>query len=266
MDWIQMINKVLALIEADIGNSTLCPEILAKQVHVSEAHFIRAFHVLTGFTLSEYIRNRRLCVAGEHLQAGVSVLETAYSVGYESPEAFSKAFKRYHGVNPSESKGAQLKEFYPLQLKLILIQEKPLAFKVMQKKEIYLCGTTDSVSTDDSNATSNLWVQCEAKGYLDRCVQFPHYETLVGVSTAEGYTIKAKCTRPLDGDTLTIPALKWVVFDCTGHGAKEIMQTWDQIYTSWIPKTEYEIIDQPQLEVYRETEDGYGCEIWIAVK
>ena len=97
-------------------------------------------------------------------------------------------------------------------------------------------------------------------------MQLPHYETLVGVSTAEGYTIKAKCTRPADVKTLTVPAHKWVVFPCLGYGAQGILQPWDQIYTSWIPKKEYEITELPQLEVYRETEDGYSCEIWIAVK
>ena len=156
MDWIQMIKKALSFIEADIGNSALCPELVAKQVHVSEAHFIRVFHILTGFTLSEYIRNRRLCIAGEQLNSGRSVLDTAYNVGYESPEAFSKAFKRFHGVSPSESKGTQLKEFFPLRVKLILTQEKPLAFEIVQKEELYLCGTTVTVPADDSNATSYL--------------------------------------------------------------------------------------------------------------
>nr|WP_301335076.1 effector binding domain-containing protein [Holtiella tumoricola] len=47
---------------------------------------------------------------------------------------------------------------------------------------------------------------------------------------------------------------------------QSILQIWKQIYTSWIPREEYEIVDQPQLEVYFEVDEGYACEIWIPVK
>lgn len=267
MNWIEIIQKAMSFIEMELANSELSSQLVAKHVHVSESHFTRAFQILTGFTLSEYIRNRRLCVAGEQLQGlEISVSEVALNVGYESAEAFSKAFKRFHGVTPSESRGEKLKVFYPLQVKLILTQERPLTYTIQEKTHIFLNGITNSVPSDDPNATGYLWAKSETDGYLDRCCGFSQFETLVGVSTGEGYTIKAKCTQPSKDTVVTIPPHKWAIFPCPGEMPHSILQIWKQIYTSWIPRAEYEIVDQPQLEVYFEVDEGYACEIWIPVK
>lgn len=267
MDWIDVTQKAISFIEKEISNNKLSIELVAKHVHVSESHFIRAFNILTGFTLSEYIRNRRLCIAGELLKnSDKSVFDVASSVGYESPEAFSKAFKRFHGVNPKDSRKASLKEFYPLQVKVIITQQRPLTWLIEEKASIFLNGITNIVPCDDSIATGYLWSQCEASGYLDKCCSFSGFETLVGVSTTQGYTIKAKCKEKSTDTTCVIPQHKWAIFPCYGDFPESILKTWNQIYTVWIKETEYEIIDLPQLEVYDESDDGYSCEIWIAIK
>ncbi|MGL4737739.1 MAG: AraC family transcriptional regulator [Cellulosilyticaceae bacterium] len=267
MNWIVLIGSALEFIEEELGNPKLSSQLVAKQIHVSESHFIRAFHILTGFTLSEYIRNRRLCIAGDQLQMeGIPIGEVALNVGYESPEAFSKAFKRFHGVNPSESRNVPLKAFYPMEVKLILTQECPLKYSIEEKAEIYLSGTTQVVPSDDDRATAYLWARCEANGYLDECCQFAHFETLVGVSTEEGYTIKAKCRRQSQDTAIILPASKWAVFACEGDYPDSILKTWNQIYGSWIPKTDYTLAEIPQLEVYFETEEDYSCEIWLPIK
>lgn len=268
MDWIEIIEKALHFIEDEISNSKLSTQMIAKYVYVSESHFARAFNVLTGFTLSEYIRNRRLCIAGDLLKKeGASILDVASDVGYESPEAFSKAFKRYHGINPKNSRNSNLREFYPLHVKLILTQERPLTWNIEEKKEIFLSGTTNIVDYEDSYATEYLWSQCEADGYIDKCFGFLGFRTLVGVSVDQGYTIKAMCDKESKDTTCVIPPNKWVVFPCNGDVPENIVNVWSQIYTSWMTNSKYEIMDYPMLEVYFETEDGYeDCEIWIAIK
>ncbi|MGL4877495.1 MAG: AraC family transcriptional regulator [Paraclostridium dentum] len=268
MNWIDIIQKSISFIEEDISNSKLSSDFIAKHVHVSESHFVRAFNILTGFTLFEYIRNRRLCIAGEMLKkSDLSIFEIASKVGYESPEAFSKAFKRYHGVSPKEGRSAKLKEFYPLHVKLILTQERPLTWIIEEKEQIFLSGITDIVPSDDSNATNKLWTECESNGYLERCSNYLGFETLVGVSTSEGYTIKAKCTEKSAYTTDTIKPQKWAIFSCEGEDlSKSILNVWSKIYGSWMQKIEYEITNLPQLEVYYEVENGYACEIWIAIK
>jgi len=81
----------------DIG-----PAQVAKHIHASKDHFQMIFGVVTGYSIGEYIRNRRLTLAGSELAAGkAKVIDTALKYGYETPESFAKAFSRFHGATPS---------------------------------------------------------------------------------------------------------------------------------------------------------------------
>jgi AraC family transcriptional regulator len=266
LDWINSIKKATLFIENQLCNEALVPELVAQQVHISSAHFTRAFHVLTGLTVSEYIRNRRLTVAGEMLKTtDKTVLDVALDVGYESPEAFAKAFKRFHGINPSESKTGNLNAFYPIQVKVILTHDRPLSNKIIDSPPIYLNGNTLWVDGDDDFATAHIWKTSEANGHLDHCYAQPSFEALVGVYAPQGYTIKAK-SKVETKDSLVLPAHKWIIFSCEGQMPQAINDTWNKIYSEWMSKTEYTISDIAQLEVYTESVLGYSCEIWIGIE
>ena len=122
MDWVRGIQNVVYFIEDNITED-LDYDIIAKQAYVSSFHFQRAFSILCGFTLGEYIRNRRLTLAGLELSLGnARVIDTAVKYGYDSPDSFTKAFIRFHGISPSSAKkeGAKLKSIAPLKIKLHL--------------------------------------------------------------------------------------------------------------------------------------------------
>lgn len=70
----------------------------------SEYHFRRMFASLAGIPVSEYIRRRRLTAATAEIIAGQSVLDVAVRYGYESAEAFNRAFKAMHGLTPSQAR------------------------------------------------------------------------------------------------------------------------------------------------------------------
>lgn len=122
MDWLRSVNDAISYMEEHLLGS-LAPEEVAAQVYLSCGHFQRAFSVLTGMTVGEYIRARRLNLAGQELAArGARVLDVALKYGYETPESFSKAFLRFHGVTMSQVKlyGAGLKSFHRLTVKIKL--------------------------------------------------------------------------------------------------------------------------------------------------
>ena len=78
---------------------------LARIAVTSEYHFRRLFSALAGMPLSEYIRRRRLTVAGAEVLAGErTLLEIAVRYGYGSGEAFARAFRAMHGVGPGEAR------------------------------------------------------------------------------------------------------------------------------------------------------------------
>lgn len=81
------------------------------------ALFQRIFIFISGISISEYLRKRRLTLAGYELKnSGASVLDTAIKYGFQSHSAFTRAFKEHHGITPSEAKSenASLNEYPPI--------------------------------------------------------------------------------------------------------------------------------------------------------
>ena len=265
MNWIEIITKALEFIEKNLESNKLSAESVAQNVNISYGHFSRAFNILTGFTVSEYIRNRRLSFAGDLLKnTNKSVLDVSLDVGYESPEAFSKAFKRFHNVNPNESKKSTLKYFFPLQVQLNLIQEPPLSPIIEIKGEIIICGDLQVVPGDNIS-TAVLWQVSEVNGNLDDLYSLKGFEYIVGVYHNDNYTIKSLCSYKSNYCTVIEPH-KWAVFNCIGSLPESINRTWNKIYSSWLSNNDIEISDLPQLEIYKEDLYGYSCEIWIPIE
>lgn len=96
MDWITGIQNALDHIEEHITEELDYDEI-ARQAACSGFYFQRIFGILCGYTLGEYIRNRRLSIAGSELSAGnIKVIDAAFKYGYDSPESFARAFAKFH--------------------------------------------------------------------------------------------------------------------------------------------------------------------------
>lgn len=93
MDQIRGIQNALDYIETHLTEEIDYDEI-ARRSCSSLSHFRRTFHILCGYTLAEYIRNRRLSLAATELTTGTDkVIDIAAKYGYESPDSFAKAFQ-----------------------------------------------------------------------------------------------------------------------------------------------------------------------------
>ncbi|HKM35666.1 MAG TPA: AraC family transcriptional regulator, partial [Lachnospiraceae bacterium] len=120
MVWMSNVNQSLHYMEENLTNK-IGVEDVTNHVFASSSHFQRIFNLVTGFTIGEYIRNRRLSLAGrELLDANNKVIDIAMKYQYDTPESFSKAFSRFHGINPSDVKVHRdsLKYFYPLTIRI----------------------------------------------------------------------------------------------------------------------------------------------------
>ncbi len=134
MDWITGIQQAINYIEDNLLNELDLEEI-AKRAYVSPFHFQRIFHILSGFTLGEYIRSRRLSLAAADLQAnGGKIIDIAVKYGYNTSESFSRAFERFHGVLPSAAKHAVLKSFSRLSIKVLLEGGNVMDYRIEDKK------------------------------------------------------------------------------------------------------------------------------------
>ena len=119
MSWIQDTQKAINYIEDNLLEVNV--EDAANHIYYSSDHFQRMFLIVTGFTVSEYIRNRRLSLAGQELtDSDNKIIDIALKYGYETPASFTKAFTRFHGFTPSKAhtSGNRLKCFVPLTIQI----------------------------------------------------------------------------------------------------------------------------------------------------
>ena len=288
MDWITGIQRALDYTEEHLTEA-LDYESVAKQDCSSAFHFQRMFSMLCGFSLGDYIRMRRLTQAAEALLGtGDKVIDIALRYGYDTPESFTRAFTRFHGITPTEARrGGTIKSFSRLSVKLILSGgstmdyriEKKDAFQVICKKKLVNKPQGETATAD----ISAFWNECQKNGSIDAICKygrFDHVNGILGICfSAEmadsgfPYGIGAEYNgAPLNGEALDIveiPAYTYAVFSCKGKMPDAFIKTYRQICTEFFPQSNYEYGSGVELEVYPSAEvqdPNYTCEIWIAVR
>ena len=140
--WNEGITNAIAYIEDNLTDDIDINEIAGK-AYVSSFYFQKIFNVLCGFTVGEYIRNRRLTLAAQELcSSDIKVIDAAMKYGYDSPDSFSRAFTKFHGVNPSAAReqGSNLNFFAPLKIKLTLEGGTMLEYKIVEKSQFTVMG------------------------------------------------------------------------------------------------------------------------------
>lgn len=275
MDWISSVEEVLRYIEAHI-EEPLTAEALAHQVFASSHHFQRVFSLLTGMPLSEYIRNRRLSIAGVMLsRQDVKVIDLALQYGYESPESFSKAFTRFHGVTPQNAKkeGAALRYFAPLVIKITLEGGSFMDYKIEKKEAFDVLAMTRTFSEQTSTV--------EIPKFWTDFMQAGHSQVVCGVfgmchglsegqfqySIADPYTAGSEV--PEGFEVIQVPAYTWAMFTCVGPMPNAIQEMWKRVYSEWLPNSNYELVPGFDIEMYTAGDihsADYISEIWIPVQ
>lgn len=281
MDWIKGIQNAVLYIEDNITEELDYNEI-AKQAYVSSFHFQRAFAILCGFTLGEYIRNRRLTLAGIELLSGdEKIIDVALKYGYDSPDGFTKAFSRFHGVSPSSlrKEGAglnALKFCAPLKIKFKLEGGNIMDYKIESKEAFTVIGTIREFNSDTSTALiPKFWQEHYQSGggkYI--CGMFGICSDHDSDCKAFDYMIadsaEGKGALPDKYVTKEIPAKTWAVFPVKGAMPDALQEVNRKIWSEWLPNCrEYEIDGNLNIEMYSAGDTSspdYYSEIWIPVK
>ena len=102
MEWIDAIQEAINFMEEHITEELSAKDV-SDHVHISHYYFQKGFHMLCGYSVAEYIRNRRLALAGSELAStDRKIIDIALQYGYDSPDSFTKAFTRFHGVSKEQ--------------------------------------------------------------------------------------------------------------------------------------------------------------------
>ena len=253
-------------------------------MNISAFYFQKGFSLLCGYTITEYIRNRRLALAAGELVAGnVKVIDVAMKYGYDSPDSFTKAFSRFHGATPSmvQKNNMMMKSFVPLKIKLSLEGGYSMDYRLTKKDSFTVMGVMKKFSYDGAKEViPDFWKEHYEKGngkYV--CGMFGvNIDESMGQSEFE-YMIADAYNPAIDIPegfiTKTIPAFTWAVFPCRGAMPDALQDVNTKIFSEWLPALkEYEFAAGYCIEMYDDvskypkgtSDENYYSEIWIPVK
>ena len=267
MNWMESLQNAINYIEAHLlEDDLISAEKISGQIFSSECNFRTLFRVITGYSLGEYIRNRRLSLAGEEIiNSGQTILEIALKYGYETPESFTKAFTRFHGVSPSVVRNQRqgLKTFTRVILKIQAVGGSILDYSIEELDEIRLVGYRQSfpnLELQENNREVSAFVQgcCETDfdGICSLAGNGKFADAVMGYSCDEheylDYMFGVDSEKEPESSHYAckvLPAGKWIRFSCEDASPEGMQNLWYRIYTEFMPCCSYELRDRETLEV-----------------
>lgn len=285
MAWIESLQRAIDYMEEHLLED-ITMEDIARQANSSPFHFQRTFAILTDISIGEYLRRRRLTLAAQELcSTNDKIIDLALKYGYDTPEAFTKAFRRQHGISPSEARRytGKLKSYSRLVIQVSLKGAEPMQYKVVEKESFEVIGIKEGFSYGNGENLSGIpkmWDKANQDGTCDLllCKNNGIVKGVLGVCVDKSKTDKQMdywIAAAYDGETpdgylkMEVPASKWAIFEVHGPMPDAIQNVWKQIYSEWFPSSGYEHAGTPDLEVYTAgngADPDYYSEVWIPIK
>ena len=294
VDWLDRMNNAMDYIEANLADDISYDKI-AQLACCSVYHFQRMFPFITGVTLSEYIRRRRLTLAAFELHAtDVKVIDVAVKYGYESQAAFTRAFKNLHGVMPISARdnGVLLKTYPRLSFHISIKGDIAMNYRIVQTQSIKVFGKSTVLNYSENQMyedAGNFVLGCVDDGTAEKigavvgnhdCKKLifgPYDEdetNLYGVTVIYEFN-KNECKfllgmdcpdnqEPAGFEIVNIPGAMWAVFSIsgpTGDDADTVKEIWQRL-PEWFQASEYEHAENiPELERYYRMKGGHMKEV-----
>ena len=298
MDWITGIQNAIDYIESHLQEE-IDYDAVAKVSFSSSHHFQRVFSILCGYSLGEYIRNRRLTLAGQALAEGrEKVIDVAAKFGYESPDSFCKAFQKFHGITPSQARsgGAVLKSFSRLCVKVSMEGGNVMNYKIEEKEAMVLTGYKRRFTGDPGDKQyQDHYFACENRAYqyILQGMNRDHVNSYAVLTNfaPDGYDFYFAHKLPEwaleDFETdlgeladkfehLDIPEGLYVVCETERckYPTDKVETLRRQMVSEWLPNSSYELRNAPEIvaihwlweEGNDELNNSKYCEVWLPVQ
>lgn len=290
MDFLQGLNRAMEALEKGL-DAPLDYQALARTAGCSAYHLQRFFATVAGLPLAEYARRRRLSLAAEELREGARVLDTALKYGYDSPTAFTRAFKAQHGIAPSQARaeGATFKAYPRLFFHISIQGGEEMPFRVEKRPAFPIVGLRADLVNAAADALGQealeenfrqvplLWEKAAQEGLIPQMLGLMDgpVKGLLGVSACSPeqrhwhyYLAVSSGQQPPQGmETYTVPACDWAVFPGQGPMPGAVQQLEKRVVTQWLPTSGYEYADAPDIEVYLNADPANAAfEVWLPVK
>ncbi|MGW8555647.1 AraC family transcriptional regulator [Streptomyces tubercidicus] len=283
---LERLNQAMEHIECHLDQAIEVDE-LARIAATSEYHLRRMFSALAGIPLSEYVRRRRLTLAGAEVLAGrETLLEIAVRYGYGSGEAFARAFRAMHGIGPGEARrtGAALSSQSRMTFRLTIEGSSDMRYRVVDKPAFTVAGLKVRVPLVHTGPNQVImdFVRGIDPQTLERLEELSDQEPqgIVAVcddldpSRAEGTELDyyhgaiTSAAAPEGATALAVPAGTWAVFTASGPVPQTIQELWRDVFTEWFPSNPYRSRSGPEILRTRLSPDKTeaDAELWLPVE
>lgn len=274
-DYKNRINRVFEFIDVNL-ESDLSLNTVSEIAFFSPFHFHRVFKFITGETLNEYVTRRRIEKSAlDLLHKNVKTTEIAHKYGFSDNSSFSRAFKKYYGINPTEfrkqnpnrhSKISQLQskngQDYPDYDKYICIIDNlknwikmnaKIEVKEMPKMDLAYVSSIGPHNLESSYGTLMQWAT--PKGLMnDQTKMITVYHDSFKVTEANNVRMSASVLldKPVETEgeigLTTIKAGKCIVgsFEI---GLNEFERSWTGLFV-WMNENGYKKADREPFEIY----------------
>lgn len=274
-DLLEIINRIENNIDQDINYTQLC-----KGLSISSSSLQRVFPVLFNITLSDYIRKRRLTRAAFELKhTQHNILEIALKYGYETPDAFTVAFKKQHGATPSAvRKDAPINLFNSLELNLSVEGGNNLPIEIKVLPAFYVAGISIETTIMNSDI-SILWNQLSHSDLIDDLINLSSgrsFGVCYGI-TDDGkikYMAGWEVENPdkvnhLPVEVIQVKSSTFAIIPCNGKIPDSIHKAWNYMWKNFFPESGYTYSGDVDLEFYPEkvtNSNEYQMQIWVPIE
>lgn len=281
LDWLNRMNSAIDYIESNLTGAIDMGEV-ARSACCSEYHFTRMFSFITDVPLNEYIRRRKLTLAGFELKnSDIRIIELANKYGYDSPNSFTRAFQKMHGVTPSEARvpGVELKSFAPISLLITIKGGEGLNYRIVEEASSTLFGVAHITKVPEAYETIPSFInKCEEERITNKIVEVGHGNDNTWLKSVlydldDGMFKYMLCLDMPHGgvsaefEIVVIPQKTWAVFPMVIEKPEDsIISIWKRIFSEWFPNSGYELDLGPRQERCYLSEDGkVVVEAWVPV-
>src|SRR5690554_1774959 len=281
------LNQVIDYIESRLTDD-LSIEKISAFAGVSDYHFRKIFFYLTGLTLSEYIKNRKLSEANQDLLQGEKVTDVAFKYGYQSLDGFTRAFKKWSGFLPSEAIKTGIRKTFPKLSFIITVKGGiTMEFRIEDKPAFNLVGVSKRVPMQFEGINNEIVKLAESiteeqREEMHSLQNIEPYEIVNASYDADANFLKEEgelthligvlTTKNQVSDRLEkvpVEACTWAVFPNEGPFPSSLQETMARTYSEWLPSSNYQVIDAPSIsftKMDKERSDYAYSEVWVPVK
>ncbi|UNL86843.1 AraC family transcriptional regulator [Priestia koreensis] len=281
------LNQIMDYIEEHLTDDLSLGSI-SGYAGTSDYHLRTVFFHLSGMTLKEYVKNRKLSEANKDLLNGEKVTDIAFKYGYQSVDGFTRAFKKWCGFLPSDAiKKRTSKSFPKLSFIITVKGGTSMEFRIEDKPVFHLAGVSKRVPMQFQGVNNEIVklaqsITEEQRKEMHALQNITPYEIVNASYNADTNFLKEEGdlthligvlttqTQISDAlDKVRVEACTWAVFPNEGPFPSTLQETMAKTYSEWLTTSDYEIIQAPSFSFTKMNErvkDYAYSEIWIPVR